>query len=118
MAGQPLFGAARRDSIPLSDVWASDVVVLDLYEIIAGKLVALIDRHAARDLFDAPRILSIDGLDRSRIKAALPAIGACGRRDWRIMSVDAIKGDPRELWQQLAISLPRHRFSGKDDVEE
>src|SRR5512132_2696987 len=29
------------------------------------------------------------------------------------MSVEAIKGDPRELRQQLAISLPRHLFSGK-----
>src|SRR3546814_9259717 len=85
MARQPLFGAARMESVPLSDMRASDVLVLDLHEIVAGKLVALIDRHAARDLFDARRILSIDGLDWRRIKAAVLAIGACGRRDWRTM---------------------------------
>jgi len=85
-------------------------------EIVAGKLVALIDRHAARDLFDARRILSIDGLDWSQIKAAVPAIGACWRRDWRTMSVATIKGDPRELRQKLAICLPRDRFAGKEDV--
>ena len=45
------------------------------------------------------------------------AIGACGRRDWRTMSVDAIKGDARELRQKLAICLPRDRFAGKGDVD-
>jgi len=116
MARQPLFGAARMESVPLSDMRARDVLVLDLHEIVAGKLVALIDRHAARDLFDARRILSIDGLDWSQIKAAVPAIGACWRRDWRTMSVATIKGDPRELRQKLAICLPRDRFAGKEDV--
>ncbi len=117
MVRQPLFGATRMESRPLGDMRASEVLVLDLQEIVAGKLVALIDRHAARDLFDARRILSIDGLDWSGIKAAVLAIGACGRRDWRTMSVDAIKGDPRELRQKLAICLPRDRFAGKEDVD-
>ena len=63
MARQPLFGMARMESLPLGRMRAKDVLVLDLHEIVAGKLVALIDRHAARDLFDARRILSVDGLD-------------------------------------------------------
>jgi hypothetical protein len=117
MARQPLFGATRMNSVPLGDARARDVLVLDIHEIVAGKLVALIDRHAARDLFDARRILSIHGLDWSRIKAAVLALGASGRRDWRTMSVDAIKGDPRELRQKLAICLPRDRFAGKGDVD-
>jgi hypothetical protein len=117
MARQPLFGAVRMDSGVLGDIRARNILVLDLHEIVAGKLVALIDRHAARDLFDARRILSIDGLDWKRIKAAVLAIGACGRRDWRAMSVTAIKGDPRELRQKLAICLPRDRFAAKGDVD-
>lgn len=71
----------------------------------------------ARDLFDARRILSIDGLDWSRIKAAVLAFGASGRRDWRTMPAEAIKGDPRELRQKLAICLPRNRFAGRRDVD-
>src|SRR6266851_4799701 len=117
MARQPLFGATRMNSVPLGDMRARDVLVLDIHEIVAGKLVALIDRHAARDLFDARRILSIDGLDWSRIKAAVLALGVSGRRDWRTMSLDAIKGDPREFRQKLAICLPRYRFAGKGDVD-
>ena len=118
MARQPLFGASRIPSIAIDDVQASDVPVLDLREVVAGKLVALFDRHAARDLFDARRILSIDGLDWKQIKAAFLAFGACARRDWRTVSIDAIKGDPRELRQKLMICLPRGYFGGKESIDD
>ncbi|HEY0120356.1 MAG TPA: nucleotidyl transferase AbiEii/AbiGii toxin family protein [Rhizobium sp.] len=117
MARQPLFGATRMESVPLGDMRATNVLVLDIHEIVAGKLVALFDRHAARDLFDARRILTMDGLDWRRIKAAVLALGASGRRDWRAVSVDAVKGDPREFRQKLSICLPRDRFAGKGDVD-
>ena len=117
MARQPLFGMARMESLPLGGMRVSDVLVLDLHEIVAGKLVALVDRHAARDLFDARRILSIDKLDWNWIKAAVLAIGASGRRDWRIRSVDAIEGDPREFRSKLAVCLPRDRFAARGEVD-
>ncbi len=117
MARQPLFGTARMSSVALEAMRASDVLVLDLHEIIAGKLVALFDRDAARDLFDARRILSIEGLDWKKIRAAVLAFGACARRDWRTVSIDAIKGDPRELRQKLMICLPHDHFSGKGDID-
>ncbi|WP_333666713.1 nucleotidyl transferase AbiEii/AbiGii toxin family protein [Parvibaculum sp.] len=117
MARQPLFGTARVSSVALGEVRASDVLVLDIHEVVAGKLVALFDRHAARDLFDARRILSIEGLDWKNIKAAFLAFGACARRDWRAVSTDAIKGDQRELRQKLMICLPRGYFGGKDEID-
>jgi hypothetical protein len=117
MARQPLFGLARVSSVALGDMSASDVLVLNLQEIIAGKLVALFDRHAARDLFDARRILSIEGLDWKNIKAAFLAFGACVRRDWRTVFIDAINVVPRELRQKLMICLPRGYFGGKDGIE-
>ena len=74
MARQPLFGAVRMESRILGRVGTGRVLVLDLHEIVAGKIVALFDRGAARDLFDVRRILAIEGLDRGWIKAAVPAI--------------------------------------------
>ncbi len=117
MARQPLFGMLRMESLPLGGTRGTDVLVLDLHEIVAGKLVALIDRQSARDLFDARRILSIDGLDWDWIKAAVLAMGASGRRDWRTRSIDAIKGDSREFRQKLAICLPRDRFAARGDID-
>ncbi len=90
MSRQPLFGAAKMDSVDLNGVRASGVAVLDLHEVAGSKLVALIDQEAARDLFDARRILDIGGLDSANIKAAVLAYGAAGRRDWRRASVDDI----------------------------
>jgi len=117
MARQPLFGIARMDSVPVGEVCAQGVAVLDIHEIVAGKLVALVDRRAARDLFDARRILSIDGLEWRQIKPAFLAIGAAGRRDWRTASLSAIAADPKEIRRKLAICLPRAYFAGKESAE-
>lgn len=117
MSRVPLFGVARMDSIDLGGTRALDVPVLHLHEVIAGRLVALIDRQAARDLFDARRILEIPDLDWTQIKAAMLVHGASGRRDWRQASLNDIGGDPRELRQKLAICPPRDRFAGEGGVE-
>src|SRR3546814_13035450 len=51
MARQPLFGAARMESVPLGDMRASDVLVLDLPEISAGNLLPIVSRASGRALF-------------------------------------------------------------------
>ena len=117
MARQPLFGMARMESLPLGGMRAKNVLVIDIHELVAGKLVALIEREAARDLFDARRILSIDGIDWGLIKVAVLALGASGRRDWRTRSIDAIGGDPREFRQKLTICLPRGRFATSGEID-
>jgi predicted nucleotidyltransferase component of viral defense system len=117
MARQPLFGVDLMDSIELAGVRATAIPVLNLHEVIGSKLVALIDRSAGRDLFDARRILAIPGPDWVRIKAAMLAYGASGRRDWRRASIADIGGDPRELRQKLAICLPRSAFDAAGGVE-
>ena len=110
MARAPLFGVALMSSNPLGGSIAERIPVLDLHEIVAGKLVALFDRRAARDLFDARRILAKPNLDWRLIRAGVLAWGAAGRRDWREASLADIGGDPRELRQKLAICLPRGYF--------
>lgn len=110
MMRQPLFGAASMDSVDLGGMRARNVLTIDRNEIVSGKLVALLDRRAARDLFDARRIFSWNGLDWRKIRAGMIAIGATGRKDWRETSVDAIDADPRELRQKLLICLPRGAF--------
>lgn len=110
MMREPLFGVARRKSVGLGERPPSEALVVDLHEIVAGKLVALIDRNAARDLFDARRIFQLDGLDWSLVRAAFLAYGASRSKDWRKASVDDIGGDLADLRQKLAICLPRGTF--------
>ena len=108
MARQPLFGATRMQSVEFSSISATDILVLDLHEIVAGKLVALFDRCTGRDLFDLSRILLIDVLDWRKIKAAVLAFGACAHRDWRKVTVDTIKKHPSKQRDCVA---GRRRFA-------
>ena len=117
MARQPLFGAARMGSRILGRVGTGCVLVLDLHEVVAGKIVALFDRGAARDLFDVRHILAIERLDQGWVKAAVLALGACNRRDWRDVSTDAIGCDSHEFRRNLTICLPRDLFRDAGDVD-
>lgn len=110
MAREPLFGAGMLSSAALGDRAPSQAVVIDVHEVVAGKLVALIDRNAARDLFDARRILSMPDLDWRLVRAGFLAFGASRALDWRRASVDDIGGDPRELREKLAICVPQGTF--------
>ena len=116
MARQPLFGATRMESRSLGGIQASGILVLDIHEIVAGKIVALIDRRASRDLFDARRILSIDRLDWVKIKTAVLAVGACIRSDWRNASVDSIMS-PADKPQKLLYCLPRDHIADNEDMD-
>ena len=53
--------------------------VLDIHEIVAGKMVALVTRRTARDLFDAHRIVAMPDLDWAKIKVATLMIGASAK---------------------------------------
>ena len=112
----PLFGMKELDSCRIADVQATGILVLDVHEIVAGKLVALIARNTARDLFDARSIIEMDELDWPRIKAAVLAFGASGRTDWRDASTDGI-GRPRESLDKLAHCLKARHFEEHGGVE-
>jgi len=87
----PLYGVDRMSSVPIGSYRATNVPVLDIHEIVAGKMVALMTRHAARDLFDAHRIIAMPDLDWTKIKAATLMIGASAKSfDWRMASPEAI----------------------------
>ncbi len=117
MARGPLFGVQTMSSTPICGVSATGISVLDLHEVVAGKLVALLDRRAARDLFDARRILETQTLDWSLVRVGVLAWGAAGRRDWREACLGDIGGDPRELRHKLAICLPLDFFETAGGVD-
>jgi hypothetical protein len=74
-----LYGVDRMPSVAIGSYQATNVPVLDIHEIIAGKMVALVTRRTARDLFDAHRIIAMPSLDWAKIKAATLMIGASAK---------------------------------------
>ena len=104
----PLWPTMRRRSHRLGRWQATNIQVLDAHEIAAGKLAALYDRGASRDLFDAGLIPHIPGLDPSRLRTAFVVYGAKARTDWRSVCESEPTVDIVELSRQLMPSLPRH----------
>lgn len=80
---------------------ASQIPVLDLHELAAGKLAALFARHASRDLFDAHHLLTQMNLDTQKLRLGFVLYGGMNRKDWRSVAIQDVGYEPRELENQL-----------------
>jgi hypothetical protein len=105
MFRQPLWDIQLADSQPLGDFQAKSIPVLDLHELAAGKLAALLARGQARDLFDCHRILNMDYLERDRLRIAFVVYGGMNRKDWRTVSIEDVDFNPAELTRLLTPTL-------------
>lgn len=122
----PLWPVATRDSRSVGSYRAVGISVLDIHELAAGKLTALLSRRQPRDLFDVHQLLRRGGLDRERLRLVFVVYGATSRRDWRTVSVDDVAFDAYELQNHLipllrgdtAASAARARDFGGRLVEE
>lgn len=97
----PLWPVESRRSRAVGAFRAKPFPVLDLHELAAGKLAALLARHASRDLFDASQLLRRDDLDPARLRVAFVVYGALNRKDWRTVKVSDVSFERGELEQQL-----------------
>ena len=105
MFRQPLWDIQLADSQPFGDFQAKSIPVLDLHELAAGKLAALLARGQARDLFDCHRILNMDYLERDRLRIAFVVYGGMNRKDWRTVSIEDVDFNPVELTRLLTPTL-------------
>ena len=105
MFRQPLWDIRSADSYPLGNFQARNIPVLDLHELAAGKLAALLARRQARDLFDSHRILKMDDLEHNRLRIAFVVYGGMNRKDWRTVSIKEVDFDTAELGRQLISAL-------------
>lgn len=97
----PLWPAAPCDSRRVGSYQARGIPVLDLHELAAGKLAALLARHASRDLFDAHGLLRGGGLDVAKLRLGFVVYGALNRKDWRSVSAEDVSFDAAELMNEL-----------------
>jgi len=101
MFRMPLWPVANRDSRPVGSARARAVPVLDIHELAAGKLAALLSRHAGRDLFDVHQLLTHADLDREKLRLGFVLYGAMNRRDWRTVIADDVTAAGRDVEIQL-----------------
>ena len=105
MFRQPLWDIQPADSHPLGDFQSKNIPVLDIHELAAGKLAALLARGQGRDLFDSHRILRMENLDSHRLRIGFVVYGAMNRKDWRTVSLGEVDFDAMDLARQLVPTL-------------
>ena len=114
----PLWPVAVRDSRPVGSHSASGITLMDEHELAAGKLAALLSRHAARDLFDVHSFLTRATYDAARLRLAFIVYGAINRKDWRSASVDDIGFETHELRSTLVPVLRTGHLAARDTLEQ
>jgi hypothetical protein len=107
----PLWPVVRRDSRQVGSFSAKRIPVVDLHEIAAGKMAALLSRQAGRDLFDVHQLLTQGELDRGKLRLGFVLFGAMNRKDWRTVSQGDAGVEAQDLQDHL---LPLMR---SDDLE-
>ncbi len=112
----PLWPVEACDSRAIAGSRATAFPVLDLHELVAGKLAALFGRVAGRDLYDAHALLRLDGLDTERLRLGFVVYGGLNRRDWREISLDDVALEPREVERTLLPVLRRAEVPARVDI--
>ena len=118
MFRQPLWDIRRLDSYPLGKFQALGIPVIDLHELAAGKLSALLSRDKGRDLFDCVGIFDMEILERDRLRTAFVVYGGMSRKDWRTVSVKDVNFDLEELEKLLTPALTSRTIEEKNSLKE
>lgn len=113
----PLWSPQHLDSRSVGAYRAKGIPVIDLHELAAGKLSALLSRRASRDLYDAYELFSRVKLERKKLRFAFVVYGAMNRKDWRTVSVSDVDFDAAELRNQLLPTLREEYSQHIDDVD-
>lgn len=114
----PLWPVTMFDSHPVG-VWrATGVPIIDIHELVAGKLAALLARRQARDLFDSHGILQMGSIVHERLRTAFIVYGAMNRKDWRTVAIEDVNFEADELARQLLPTLRVNPYHGQETSAE
>lgn len=116
MLRTPLWPCVLTDCHLVGSVRPASVRVLDIHELAAGKLCALLARNASRDMFDAYPLLNMAGLDPARLRLAFVVYGGINRRDWRTVTTADATTDVDEVERQLLPMLRTNQVPSSRDL--
>jgi predicted nucleotidyltransferase component of viral defense system len=113
----PLWGVESRKSYLLDEDFAFEGNSVSSEELFAGKIKALLERSAARDLYDVHKFIELKiEHDPKKLRTALVLLGITCNDDWREKDLTSIDGiDDRMINDQLR---PLLRGSEDNDLEK
>ncbi len=87
----PVWGIQAREAYPLDEDYVFAFNIVSLEELLAGKINALLDRSAARDLYDVYTLsMNTAKYDAARLRKALILFGLTRKDDFRKTNFNAI----------------------------
>lgn len=81
--------------------------ILDIHELAAGKLHALLGREASRDLFDSHQLLINWPLDEAKLRLLVTVYAGMERDSWKHISADNITFTVKDIRDKLIPVLQR-----------
>lgn len=98
----PLLPIQLKESISIGAMKISNIPVLDIHELAAGKLTALFDRTASRDLFDSHFLLTNNIVDIKILRPLFMLYGAISHKsDWQNIKIKNITIESKEIKNRL-----------------
>jgi len=116
MLRTPLWPCVTKECHRVGSMCSAPIRVLDLHELAAGKLAALLARSASRDVFDAHALLVADALDAAKLRLGFVVYGGMNRKDWRTVSAADVSADVNEVQVDLIPMLRADCAPAKGDV--
>lgn len=114
----PLWDVVKKNSCKIGRYQAKKVPTLDIHELTAGKITALLTRQQSRDLFDCPGLFSQKDLDFEKLRLTLVVYGGMSRTDWRTVGPDSVNCDSVELQRQLLPVIHNTKPLNDDESNE
>lgn len=98
----PLFPTEQKSSITLSGKQITKLQVLNIHELAAGKLTALLKRQTGRDFFDANELFQYAKIDKKKLRTIFILYAAmCSKKDMLTLTVNNITVDFIDLKNKL-----------------
>jgi predicted nucleotidyltransferase component of viral defense system len=98
----PLLSIEKRKSVTLANQEVSQMPLLDFHELAAGKLTALLDRGAGRDIFDAYHLFQYQNLEIEKLRLCFVIYAAMShKRNFLKIEPNQIAVDREDLKNKL-----------------
>lgn len=98
----PLLPIEHRDSIAMAGKHVKQLQVLDIHELAAGKLTALLERQTGRDFFDANELFQYPKINKNKLRLIFVLYAAmCSKKDMLNLDLDDITINHTDLKNKL-----------------
>lgn len=104
----PVWDLELKNPYPLDEDYTFECRVVSIEELFAGKIKALLDRSAARDLYDVFKLSQVrDSFDMSKLRKNLILFGITCDDDWRKKNFNTVDGIVQKMVDVQLLPLLR-----------